>query len=110
MQPAKKNGRTRKRPAVFTQKSPYSPVAGFFSPLLVSALPDESVDELALLSVVVGAGVVVLGVVGAGAAGACAKAGTAAVTRAAAMAAERMVFMRCSSLDRVTRDVDESAA
>jgi hypothetical protein len=41
MQPAKKNGRTRKCPAVFYRKSPYSPVAGLFSPLLVSALPDE---------------------------------------------------------------------
>jgi hypothetical protein len=110
MQPEKKSGRTREGARPLSRgKPPYWP-AGFFSSLLVSALPDESVDELALLSVVVGAGVVVLGVVGAGAAGACAKAGTAALTRAAAMAAERMVFMRCSSLDRVTRDVDESAA
>jgi len=101
-------GRESARPFLHG-KPPYWP-AGCFSSLLVSALPDESVDELALLSVVVGAGVVVLGVVGAGVSGACARAGTAAVTRAAAMAAERMVFMRYSSLDRVTRDVDESAA
>jgi ribosomal protein L12E/L44/L45/RPP1/RPP2 len=56
--------------------------------LLVSDLPDASVDEL-----VEGAGFEVLGV-GAGAgAGAWAKAGTAAVTRAAAMAAVRRDFM-----------------